>query len=201
MSGEKITGFVLAGGQSRRMGQDKAQIPWDHVTLLSHAYKRLKQVASTVFVVGNPGKANAEVAVLPDIFPSQGPLAGLHSALHHTRTDWNLILAVDLPLVPVALLRFLVGFREAIPVIAVAPRVGGRIQPLCAAYHRSLIRDIDQRLQEGNVSIHHLLENVNSRIIEEQELLAAGFSGEMLLNVNTPEDLEQARNLAKTLHV
>lgn len=201
MPRENITGFVLAGGQSRRMGQDKAQIPWNDGTLLSHAYARLQQVASTVFVVGNLQESDAQFSVLPDIFSGLGPLAGLHSALQHTRTDWNLILAVDLPLATVGLLKFLIGFCEATQVLAVVPRVGGRIQPLCTAYHRNLIHDVEPRLQAGNASVHHLLESVKSRIIEEQELLAAGFSSEMLLNVNTPEDLERARNLAKTLHV
>jgi molybdenum cofactor guanylyltransferase len=84
---------------------------------------------------------------------------------------------------------------------AVAIRSAGHLQPLCAAYHRGLLPEIESRLQAGELSIHRLLERVSTRIIEEQELLAGGFRNEMLLNVNTQEDLERARELAKTLHV
>ena len=201
MPSQDITGFVLAGGQSRRMRQDKAQIPWGQGTLLSHAYQRLQQVASKVFVVGGRPASDDRIPVLPDAFPGRGPLAGIYSALLHAETDWNLVLAVDLPLVSVTLLRYLADPSKPASTLAVALRIGGLIHPLCALYSRRLFPEIEQRLQGGDLSIHHLLESVGTRIIEEREFLAAGFSIDMLFNVNTPQDLERARTLAKTLHV
>lgn len=201
MPSNDVTGFVLAGGQSRRMEQDKAQIPWGNGTLLSHACHRMQQVVSKVFVVGGSPNPDGEITVLADAFSGRGPLAGLHAALQHTHTDWNLVLAVDLPLVSVSFLGFLADLCEAAPTLAVATRTGGRIQPLCAAYHRTLAPEVEGRIKSGDLSIHHLLESISTRIIEEREFLAAGFSNEMLLNVNTPEDLERARTLTKTPNV
>jgi molybdopterin-guanine dinucleotide biosynthesis protein A len=198
---DDITGFVLAGGQSRRMKQDKAQIPWGKGTLLAHAYQRLQQVASKVFVVGGHPASDDGIPVLPDAFPGLGPLAGIYSALLHAETNWNLVLAVDLPLVTVNLLKFVADLSKATSTLAVALRIGARIEPLCALYNRKLFPEIEQRVQSGELSIHHLLESVSTRIIEEREFLAAGFSIDMLFNVNTPQDLEPARILAKTLHV
>ncbi|PYX99905.1 MAG: hypothetical protein DMG64_18310 [Acidobacteria bacterium] len=80
------------------------------------------------------------------------------------------------------------------------PRVKSRLQPLCAIYHRDLLPEIDKALSLQRSSIHRLLERLSTRIIEEDELIAAGFVPEMFLNVNSPEDLERARAMAKTKH-
>lgn len=182
------------------MGRDKGLIPWADGTLLSHARDQMRQIAPATYIVGGPETGDAEETVLADRFPGQGPLAGIHSALSHTETDWNLVLALDLPLVNAKLLAFIVDRCDRADQ-AVAIRFGGHLQPLCAAYNRALLSQIEDHLNAGDLSIHRLLERASTRIIEEEELLAAGFRGEMLLNVNTPEDLKRARELAKTLHV
>ena len=194
-----ITGFVLAGGRSRRMGRDKAQIPWEGGTLLSLAMSHMRQVVAETYVVGGTHSVDG-CGVLADNFSSRGPLAGIHSALQHSRTDWNLVLAIDLPLVSSALLEFIAESCDQ-GNDAVTVRLGGHFQPLCAAYHQRLLPEIESRLEAGELSIHRLLEVARTRIMDEEELLSAGFPGEMLLNVNTPEDLERAKQLAGTLHV
>jgi len=194
-----ITGFILAGGRSRRMGRDKAQIPWGSGTLLSHACRQMKRVFAKTYIVGGAQSVGG-CAVLSDNFLSRGPLAGIHSALKHSRTDWNLVLAVDLPLVNSALLEFIAKSCDEVN-DAVAVRVGGHFQPLCAAYQRRLLPEVESRLRASELSIHRLLEAASTRIMEERELISAGFRGEMLWNVNTPEDLERATELAGTLHV
>jgi molybdopterin-guanine dinucleotide biosynthesis protein A len=195
-----MTGFILAGGRSTRMGRDKAQIFWGRGTLLSHACEQMRKIVSETYIVGRIESPDARCAVLSDTFLGRGPLAGIHSALKHTETDWNLVLALDLPLVSSALLEF-VAKACGDPNQAVAIRVGDHLQPLCAAYHRCLLWEIEARLHAGELSIHCLFEAARTRIIEEKDLLSAGFGVEMLLNVNTPEDLERAKELAKTLHV
>jgi molybdenum cofactor guanylyltransferase len=213
-----ITGFVLAGGQSRRMGQDKASLRWGEASFLQLAVSRMRQVTSRVLISG--GKEGAETPVLPDAIAGRGPLGGLHALLTHSNTDWNLVLALDMPLVSADLLRFIVD-RCCEATLAVVPRLdAGKnsaaapasvLQPLCAAYHRGLQPAIEQALASGDLSIHRLLERVSTgmmsaetkavRVIDEDELLSAGFSRELLFNVNTPKDLERARALARTLHV
>ena len=224
-----ITGFILAGGRSRRMGSAKAGIAWGRGTLLTHAVERMQQVASPVLVVG--AADGSSVPVLPDLFAGRGPLAGIQAALAHTSTDWNLVLAVDMPLVPASLLGFLAEQCTG-GALAVLPRtlkkdVGGCVragggpadcteaasllQPLCAAYHRSLLPEVERALARNELSIYRLIERLGTavvhnessaiHIIDEHELMAVGFSGEMLLNVNIPEDLERARALARTFDV
>lgn len=201
------------------MGRDKASLPWGGASLLEDALQRMRQVTSHVFVSGDQQHASA--LVIPDVAAGCGPLEGLRAALAHSDTDWNLVLAVDMPLVSPELLRW-IAERSHKAAFAVVPALLKEensfsappqriLQPLCAAYHRRLLPSIDQALAEGDFSIHRLLERLSTgmmsatidavRVIQEDELLAAGFSREILLNVNTPEDLERARALAKTLNV
>jgi molybdopterin-guanine dinucleotide biosynthesis protein A len=227
---DDITGFILVGGRSRRMGTDKAQIAWGTGTLLTHAVDRMSQVVSNVFVVGSV--EGAPVRVLPDVFDESGPLGGLQASLAQTATDWNLVLAVDMPLVPAGLLRFIAdqrkdGVSAVVPLTKTADPTThsarnsdnlvhctaflDRLQPLCGLYHRRLLPDFERVLSRGEYSIHRLLETMRTgighnesiglRTIDEHELTVGGFSADMFWNVNTPEDLERARTLATTLNV
>jgi len=194
------TGFLLAGGASRRMGRDKASIPWGHGTLLTHSIERMRPVCSDVYVVGTVEPNNMPVTVLADRESGIGPLAAIQTALSHSTTDWNLIVAVDLPLLSPEMLMWLTNFAAHSCELAIVPRVKSRLQPLSAVYHRDLLSDVECALEKRESSIHRLLERVNTRIIEEDLLIANGFSPEMFLNVNTPEDLERARAIAKITH-
>ena len=208
MASREITGVVLAGGRSRRMGRDKAQIVWNSGTLLSHALQVLQSVAAKVFVVGPTQPRTLGTEIIADEFPGCGPMAGIHAALKHTATDWNFVLAVDLPLVSSELVSFIASTSEA-NALAVVPRVGKHLQPLCAAYHRRLLPEVERAIVGDDLSVHRLLERVSTgmmekrsvtKIIEEKEIVRHGFLPEMLANVNTPEELEHARVIASKLH-
>lgn len=212
MPPDKITGFVLAGGQSRRMGRDKAQIPWASGTFLTHTVDLLAEFGSEVFIVGELQADNPPLtaAAIPDRLSGRGPLGGIHAALSHTHTDWNLILAVDLPLVTPALLGLIASKSDESSASAVVPRVGGRFQSLCAAYHRRLLPEVEGAILANDLSIHRLLERLSTgmmgkngvvRVLEEDEIVAQGFQPDMLVNVNTPEDLERATRIANDFYV
>lgn len=167
--------------------------------MLTHAIEQMKGVASEVVVVGAVTD-NLPIPVIADKLRGLGPLAGIHSALAHSTSDWNLILAVDLPLVTPILLTWIADFRLDTSQRAIVLRVKSKLQPLCGVYHRDLLLQIEEALARRESSIHRLLERLSTRIIEEDQLIAGGFAPEMFLNVNTPEDLERARTIAKTMH-
>src|SRR5581483_6345268 len=106
MTSQPITGFILAGGQSRRMGRDKAGIEWGRETLLTHGLKRMRDAFQEVIILG-PSSSDS-FRSLGDEFANSGPLAGIHSGLRYSKTDWNFFLAIDMPLAPTALLQFIV---------------------------------------------------------------------------------------------
>jgi molybdopterin-guanine dinucleotide biosynthesis protein A len=171
-------GFILAGGQSRRMGRDKAALEWGNSSLLDHMVELLSTVAGRVRVVGR--------GELPDRIPGKGPLGGILTALEATETAETLVVAVDLPLLTPAFLqefhsRFLVSPRPLM-----ACRVDGTF-PLCLGVRKSLRDEVARRLAEDNLAIQAFIKDTNAEILE------GGYSPTMFTNVNTPEDWKRLR--------
>ena len=146
-------------------------------------------VCDRVAIVGDPTKFAKYDSVVADIFPGCGPLAGIHAALVHSSAELNLMLAVDMPFVSVELLAFLSAAAEkSDDAVATVPRSGRGLQPLCAVYRRDFSTVAELALQTGNYKIDATFSSVSVRVIEEDELAAAGFSEQSFFNVNTPQD-------------
>jgi molybdenum cofactor guanylyltransferase len=185
--------FVLAGGQSTRMGVDKAFVQLEGRTLLAHALALAKSVTSDVRIVGSPQKFAAFGEVVEDEFPQHGPLAGIHAALRASSSELNLMLAVDMPFVEVPFLDYL--FQEAARhegAVVTIPRAAGAWQTLCAVYRKPFADLAEQALRQGKNKIDPLFCDIEMRIVEEHELTQQNFSPEMFRNLNTLEELKQA---------
>jgi molybdenum cofactor guanylyltransferase len=183
-------GFLLAGGKSLRMGPgtDKAFIDFKGETLLERALAKMRGVCDSVRIVGDPSKfANSE-SVVKDIYASCGPLGGIHAALAQSSARLNLMLAVDMPFVSSGLLKFVLSAADQTEAVVTVPRFGGRLQPLCAVYRRDFALIAENALRSGRYKIDATFSATSLRIIEEDELTAAGFSERIFLNVNTPQD-------------
>ena len=187
-----VTAFVLAGGKSTRMGSDKAFVMLDGKTLLERALQAARSVTQDVLIVGASSKFSAYAPVVEDVFLDRGPLGGIHAALSATATDLNVILAVDLPFVEEAFLRFLLKAAQETNAMAVVPRAAGGWQPLCAVYRKVFGQPAGQFLKAGRNKIDWLFGPVPVLTIPEQEIMRAGFSLDMFRNINTREELEAA---------
>jgi molybdopterin-guanine dinucleotide biosynthesis protein A len=188
--------YVLAGGQSTRMGADKAFVEFEGRTLLAHALALAKSVSSDVRIVGSREKFGAFGEVVEDEFPRHGPLAGIHAALRASTSELNLMLAVDMPFLEVPFLEYL--FQEAdrhSSAIVTIPRAGSAWQTLCAVYRKPFADLAEQALQEGKNKIDPLFREITIRILDEPELTSHQFSPKMFRNLNTPEELEKATQL------
>ena len=177
-SGIPVTGFVLAGGQSRRMGQDKATLEWRSRPLLDHMIQLLSTAADPVRIVGRDA--------LPDRIPGLGPAGGILTALHVTETSKNLIVAVDLPSLTTGFLRtFRVWWTGSTKHI-LACKIGSDY-PLCLGIDRAMLPAIEERIKAGRLAIRTLIEESDSEILNEETVLQAGFPISIFANVNTPE--------------
>jgi molybdopterin-guanine dinucleotide biosynthesis protein A len=188
-----LNGFVLAGGQSSRMGADKVFVELKGHTLLERAMQTVSAVAPAVWILGSRGKFGVYGNVIEDEFPDHGPLGGIHAALRASQEDLNLILAVDMPFVESRFLEFLVLRARGAAAVVTVPRVAGRWQPLCAVYRRGFADVAEPALRAGKNKIDPLFGQVPLQVIEEAELQEHGFAPEVFRNVNTPEDLSAAR--------
>jgi molybdopterin-guanine dinucleotide biosynthesis protein A len=181
--------FILAGGKSTRMGTDKAFVLLDGRTLLARMLDLARQVTSNVRIVGDPVKFAPFATTVEDIFPGCGPLGGIHAALRSSHTNLNVILAVDVPFVSLALLAFLISRAGNSDANVTHARAAGGFQPLCAIYRRLFADAAEDALRTGHYKIDALFNPTTTRVIEEAELETAGFSPRIFRNLNTPQDL------------
>ena len=188
-----ISAYVLAGGKSSRMGSDKAFLELNGRTLLERALEIAKSVAATVTIVGDVATFVAFGPVVPDVYLDHGPLGGIHSALAHSRTELNLIIAVDLPFLETGLLNYLHSQAEATDAIVTVPFIEGRYQPLCAVYRKEFGATAEAALQKGRDKIDALFAKIPLQVIDESKLEAAGFRNSAFRNVNTPEEWREAK--------
>jgi len=189
---DDITAFVLAGGQSSRMGTDKAFVELEGRTLLARALDLVKLVTSDVHILGSNEQFAAFGAVVEDQFVKCGPLGGIHAALRSSSAQLNLILAVDMPFVRAEFLRYLAGLARTSAAIVTVPRAAGNWQPLCAIYRTPFAVIAETALQQGRNKIDPLYREVEVQVIEEIEIERKGFPPDMFRNLNTPEEVQEA---------
>ena len=198
---EAIVGFVVAGGQSRRMGRDKAVLPWGTATLLDHAIARLRAVCHEVRVLSGGERRYADRGLPVDVdgVADGGPLAGLASALSVAAPRAVLLLGVDMPFVTVPLLArirdALAGADAAIPVLAAGA------EPLCAAYGPACGAAVADALAAGERKMTSFWPRVRVRRLDEDDLAPLGPSAPLFRNLNDPADYDAAlatRDAART---
>jgi molybdenum cofactor guanylyltransferase len=187
-----VAAFILAGGKSTRMGAEKALVALDGRTLLARALELARSVTHDVRIVGEAEKFRVFAPVVEDVFPGCGPLGGIHAALRASEAELNLILAVDMPFLPPALLPFLITRACSSAAMVTVARAGGGWQPLCAVYRREFADAAEQALLEGRNKIDALFDAGRTQVIGEEELEAAGFSATVFRNLNTREEVQAA---------
>lgn len=188
-----MTGIILAGGQSSRMGRDKALLPWANGgTLLSAAVDKLKICCQEIVIVGPQRELDRTVHWVSDRYYGYGPLAGIQAGLVAARCDSSLVLACDIPFVPVRLLKALVGLSKDVDLVI--PIHSGGYEPLCAWYHRQrCLPEIEKMLTERCFSLMDLLPRVRVARLEINHQFPGVGAAKIFANLNTPADYEVAR--------
>ncbi len=201
----EVAAAIIAGGRARRLGGvPKPFLRIAGRTIAERQLAVLRPLFGRVLaVVAQPGDHAAwselGVATLTDRVPGAGPLAGVTVALGAVPGDASVVcVAGDLPFLAPDLLAAL---RDADPAaVAVAPRVGTAVEPLCARYAARLLPDAQARLASGRLALHRLIEEADRPVwLEGATLAALDPRGCAFLNVNTPEDLARAESVARSL--
>ncbi|MDR7418605.1 MAG: molybdenum cofactor guanylyltransferase [Armatimonadota bacterium] len=184
----ELTGLVLAGGESRRMGRDKALLDVGGVPMIRRVLEALRPVCGDlVIVTKTPGAYNdLRARVVIDDEPTQAPLIGLRAGLAAVATPWAFAAACDLPRLSTAAVRYLAGLAPGYD--AVVPHVGGRWHPLHAVYATKARPVFEQRVREGMLTLAGTLAALRVRKVEAEELAAVDPDLDTLWNVNTESD-------------
>jgi molybdopterin-guanine dinucleotide biosynthesis protein A len=197
---EQLTAFVLAGGKSARMGEDKAFLQLKGRTLLDRALDTVRALTPEVIIVGERSKFSRFGTVVEDVFRDRGPLGGIHAALTASATDLNLILALDMPFVERSFLKYLAREASGTDAVVTIPRTAAGWQPLCALYRKAFGHLAENSLIQGQNKIDALFSDLKVFVIDDKDLERRGFSEAMFRNLNTRKEFEQARRQrSKTL--
>jgi len=187
-----ITGVVLAGGNSRRMGFNKALLEVGGCRLVERVVHALREAFGRVMLVANEPADYLYLGmpVVSDIFPGRGPLSGIHAALVHAGTPYVFVAACDMPLADTRLARFLAGRAHGFDVVVV--REGVYLEPMFAVYSRNCLTPVEALLRRDRARVTDFFPSVRVKYIERWELPPGiDFEG-VFLNVNSPRDLERA---------
>ncbi|MBI4808860.1 MAG: molybdenum cofactor guanylyltransferase [Nitrosomonadales bacterium] len=215
---EDCTALILAGGDSRRMGQDKAVLVLDGMTLLDHVTAAMQQVFPKVVVSVRQLRAGVEVSqvcdevevsqvcdevevsqVCDEVEVSQvcdeveasGPLAGLLAGLAQADTPWVFAVACDMPFVTPAVVLHLATFRDGVQ--AVVPMIDGYPQPLAAFYAASSLEAMRASLAAGDKSLRGMLQKLDVRYVSEAKLRECDPQLRSFVDLDTPQDFQAAK--------
>ena len=189
---------ILAGGESRRMGKDKGMLPFLGIPLVERVLLQVEGLSDRVMLVTNQPDEYRRfgVPMCADLHPRMGPLGGVYTALHYATSDCILVLSCDMPFVSLPLLEHMLALIPGWD--AVVPRLGGnkRFEPLRAVYSKSCTKPIAAALDAGRRRMISFFESVNVRYIEIDEIERFDPGAGTFFNINTPDDLVAAVELA-----
>ncbi|HZK17817.1 MAG TPA: molybdopterin-guanine dinucleotide biosynthesis protein B [Clostridia bacterium] len=189
------TGVVLAGGESKRMGADKALIKIGDCELINSVILEMQKIVSETFVVCAPEKKRRLPGgkIISDIYTGCGPLGGIHAALVNSAYPYCLVAACDMPFFDAVLGTYLLGCADGYD--AVVPVVNAFPEPLFAVYGQGCIEVAEQRLLDRKYKITDMYADLKVNYIDENSLRGIGNVDEAFFNVNTYEDLKEAKKI------
>jgi len=197
------TGAVLAGGKSLRMGTEKAFLKMNGVELIRIVIEEMKKIVAEVLVVGAgcgalkiPG-----VKIVKDVVPGCGPLGGIHAVLANSSYERCLVAGCDMPFFNARLGELLIAEAEGYD--AAVPLVKGLPEPLFAVYTRRCIKHVESNLLKKWYKITSFYPLVRVNFLKEEYIKSAlkynGKIEKFFFNVNTPQDLEKAKNMIEAV--
>ena len=180
-----VTGVLLAGGKSRRMGRDKALLQVDGKTLFESSLRLLMRFFSRILIAGDrPDLEQPGIVSIADIYPGSA-LGGLHTGLFAAATDWIFVAPCDMPYPDVRIIERLLAERRGVD--AVVPRTHDGYEPVFALYHKNCLAPMESMLRQNQFRIYDFYQQINIRYLDPPEL-PEGWE-RALLNLNTPEQL------------
>ena len=188
------TGLILAGGESQRMGQDKASLLFSGRTLLQQVASVLQPLFKDIIVSTRMPRPDCELPQVSDHPAHKGPLAGLIAGLEQARTSWVFVVACDMPFIIPQLIEYLSGLRDGFD--AVVPVVSGHPQPMASFYSRRSLDILHGLMNDGaSHSMRELLDRLSVHYVDEEKLKAYDLILQSFFDLDTPQDIALARGM------
>ncbi len=189
MKATKITGIVLAGGKSSRIGTEKGLVKFRNKPLIEYSLNVLKLVVDEILISSNSDSYNAfGYQVLKDEIPESGPMGGIYTGLKASKNEINIVISCDVPLVDTNFLNRLLTFSDDFA--AVVPwHEKEFFEPLCAVYNKNLLPVFKEFIDNRNFRIPDFLKTVNTKFLKTGK--ENGIDPFIFYNINTLKQLEE----------
>ncbi len=187
---------ILSGGQSSRMGINKALASLNGAKVIEYILARLQPRFDELLIVTNEPKLFEKypARVITDIYPRKGPIAGIHAALKTTSQAQLFVLSCDMPFINADVINYMLeraqGYDSVVPVL------GGRLQPTAAVYNQSCLPLLIDCLEKDKLKLTRIFEDLNALYLDETVFSCFGQVSELFFNINDPAALEKAREIA-----
>ena len=192
-----ITGIILAGGKSRRMGLDKSVLKINNQNLVENLYKTTGELFDEILIAGNSESKFAlpYAKEIYDICPGFGPLSGIHAGLSHAKNEICFVMACDMPFVSEDVIKTILAYSNDND--AVIPRINQHIQVLFGMYKKSCVSAIEEMFKNHNATGCDLYLNVKTKYLSEDDFAGLDID-KTFFNINTPQDYMAALGIIKT---
>ena len=188
---QSITGIILSGGKSIRMGENKAFLEVRGKRMLDHTVALLQEIFGQVILVTNElleySYLNLEIAV--DLIPKRGPLIGIYTGLFYSSYPYSFITACDMPFLNRKIIEYMLTITKNYDVVI--PHLNDGYHPLHALYSKRCLKFIEELISEDNLKITDFFNRVKVREVPSDEIVSLDPDLRSFLNINTPKDLEK----------
>ncbi len=204
-----LNAIILAGGQGLRFGSDKAEMVIKGKGVLEALIDNFSEVCQKTIVVSNTQRTisdHPDVRVVEDVIRNIGPLGGIHAGLLASDTQYNLVLACDMPFINIGFVKYMISLVEPED-MAIIPMINNWVEPLCGIYAKGCSNEIEELISTSMVEsqgkkarefcILRLLDRVRARYIEEEAIRRFDPQLHMFFNINTLQDKKEAEKRTK----
>ncbi|WP_339887867.1 molybdenum cofactor guanylyltransferase [uncultured Flavobacterium sp.] len=183
---KNISAYIIAGGKSSRMGSDKGMLPLNENVFIEHIIKGLQKAAvqNITIVSANSDYDFLNCNRIEDIYPDKGPVGGIFTALSHSKTEQNIVLSVDIPLISAEIITWLIANIDHKKLITQV-KVFDKTSPLIAVYNRNAVKTFEEYLKKDQLRLKMVVEAIPNQTIEVPEKWHS-----LLQNINTKEDYQ-----------
>ena len=190
MNKSDITGIILSGGKSSRLGEEKGLAAFNGKPLVSYAIEVLRPISGKLIISANNQIEEYEkygYDVVQDEFSGVGPMGGILACLKKSESRFNLILSCDTPFISTALYEYLLKSAEYYQVVV--PKHDGFIEPLCSIFATNVLWELQNSMERGSYKMRDFFDKVNFKAIDISPELSF-FNEDLFVNINTPKQLK-----------
>lgn len=185
-----VTGIILAGGNSTRMGSEKGMVELHGRCMIEHVIEAVKAVTDELCIIANNSEYRKfGLTVFSDIIKNSGPLGGIYTGLIHSQTEKNLVISCDMPFITQKFLKLLV--RHSAGMEITVPVHNSGIEPLCGIYEKKCADRLKKLLLNKELKISDVLKNFSLKKVNVSS--SKYYSEELFKNINSPLELSMAK--------